>query len=126
PTLHPRALDPTVYHQQLNRLRELSRGASRHGSCGHGIGETRHYWLRYGGDAIFAGDLQDVDALPAKLELLRQRALLEAQEFIDRVPADEQGRLEVFMLPVAPVARELLWLGAPLELQAAPPDFTTV
>ena len=36
----------TVYHQQLNRLRELSRGANRHGSCGHGIGETRHYWLQ--------------------------------------------------------------------------------
>jgi adenylosuccinate synthase len=44
--VHPHALVSTAYHQQLNRLRELSRGANRHGSCGQGIGETRHYWLK--------------------------------------------------------------------------------
>jgi adenylosuccinate synthase len=122
--IHPRALVSTVYHQQLNRLRELSRGANRHGSCGHGIGETRHYWLRYGRDAIFAADLKDADALVGKLELLRQRALIEAQEFIERVPADEQGRLEIFMEPVGPFVRELELLADPLELQATLPDFT--
>ena len=61
--VHPRALVATVYHQQLNRLREVSRGDSRHGSCGHGIGETRHYWLKYGQDAVVAADLKDREML---------------------------------------------------------------
>ncbi len=124
-SIHPRALVSTVYHQQLNRLRELSRGANRHGSCGHGIGETRHYWLRYGRDAIYAADLHDRDALDGRLELLRQRALIEAQEFIDRVPEDEQWRLELFMEPLTPIARELELLGEPLDLQPSPPACKT-
>jgi adenylosuccinate synthase len=123
--VHPRALVSTVYHQQLNRLRELSRGADRHGSCGHGIGETRHYWLRYGSDAIFAADLKGRAALSTKLELMRQRMLIEAQVFIDRVPIEEQGRLEFFMEPVGAHVADLALLGIPIELSAEPPDFST-
>lgn len=33
----------TPYHQAANRARETARGASRHGSCGMGIGETASY-----------------------------------------------------------------------------------
>jgi adenylosuccinate synthase len=32
----------TPYHQAINRLRELSRGDARHGSCGVGFGATVH------------------------------------------------------------------------------------
>ncbi len=124
-TVHPRALVSTMYHQQLNRLRELSRGADRHGSCGHGIGETRNYWLRHGLDAIFAADLHDREALSAKLELLRQRALIDAQQFIEHVPHDEQWRLERFLEAVAPLVDDLQRLGRPIDLQAAPPDCET-
>jgi adenylosuccinate synthase len=123
--IHPRALVSTVYHQQLNRLRELSRGANRHGSCGHGIGETRNYWLKYGQDAIFAADLKDGETLAGKLELLRQRVLLEAQEFLDQVPNDERWRLNVLMEPVMKIALELRGMAEPLNTQSAVPHFST-
>ena len=116
--VHPRTLVSTIYHQQLNRLRELARGASRHGSCGHGIGETRNYWLQHGQDAVFATDLADRETLAGKLELLRQRVLLEAQDLVDCVPADEHWRLNVFMEPVNHALCELRRMAEPLTLQS--------
>ena len=123
--VHPRTLVSTVYHQQLNRLRELSRGADRHGSCGHGIGETRNYWLQHGQEAVFAADLHDRETLAGKLELLRQRVLLESQQLVERVPVDEQWRLDVFMEPARQNAAELRRLAGPLAIQAALPACTT-
>jgi adenylosuccinate synthase len=79
-SVHPDCLVSTAYHVWMNRLRETARGDGRHGSCGLGIGEARHYWLRYGQDAVFARDLHDRPALVAKLSLLRDRFLLEMQE----------------------------------------------
>lgn len=124
-SVHPSALVTALYHQELNRLREVSRGTNRHGSCGYGIGETRHYWLKHGPDAIFAADLHDFESLVAKLELLRQRALLDVQEFIDAVPVDESFRATAFREPAAKVARELVELGRPVELSATVPSFHT-
>ena len=49
-TVDPRCLVTTVWHRTLNRLREMSRGEDRHGSCGLGIGEARAYWLEHGAD----------------------------------------------------------------------------
>lgn len=123
--VHPRALVSTVYHQQLNRLRELSRGVSRHGSCGHGIGETRNYWLKHGQDAVVAADLNDREALAGKIELLRQRVLLEAQELVDRVPVDEHWRLDVLMEPAQQIAGELRQMAEPLGIRATLPACTT-
>jgi adenylosuccinate synthase len=123
--IHPQALVTTVYHQELNRLRELARGAKRHGSCGHGIGETRRYWLKYGSDAIFAADLHDDESLEPKLELLRQRALLELQEFIAAVPPEESFRTSIFRESTAQVACALRNLGRPLELSATIPAANT-
>lgn len=73
----PRCLVSTSYHRTLNRVREIARGGARHGSCGHGIGEVRRYWLKHGQDAITADDLRPPDTLRPKLELLRQRTLAE-------------------------------------------------
>lgn len=123
--VHPRALVTTTFHQQLNRLRERSRGASRHGSCGHGIGETRSYWLKYGSDAIFAADLQDRQALRGKLELVRQRALIEAQQFVGQVPDEDAWRFELLLQPTQPVARDLEQLGRPLAFEDTVPACTT-
>ncbi|MCE9564774.1 MAG: adenylosuccinate synthetase [Planctomycetes bacterium] len=78
-TIHPRCLVTTPWLKLLNRVRELARGGSRHGSCGQGIGEARSYWLRHGEDAIFAADLHSTNTLRHKLELQRQRILLEIQ-----------------------------------------------
>ena len=66
----------TPYHQAANQVREIARGAARHGSCGMGIGETAHYALRYPEDAPRAGDcLGSGPALERKLTLLRDRLL---------------------------------------------------
>src|SRR6516164_8176372 len=92
-TIHPRCLVVTPWLQTLNRLRELSRGDAKHGSCGQGIGEARSYWLKHGEDAVFAADLRHLDQLRHKLELQRQRALLELQDFLDRI---EGGALHEF------------------------------
>src|SRR5207244_9602933 len=87
-TIHPGCLVATPWLRAVNRLRELSRGDARHGSCGQGIGEARSYWLRYGADAVFASDLRQPHVLRHKLELQRQRILLELQDFIDRISDD--------------------------------------
>jgi adenylosuccinate synthase len=72
-----RALITTPYHMALNRLRELSRGADRHGSCGMGIGETMRY--AYAGHALCAYDLQKGDSiLLNKLNRIRMDLFAEA------------------------------------------------
>ncbi|HYT91055.1 MAG TPA: adenylosuccinate synthetase [Gemmataceae bacterium] len=116
-TVHPQCLVSTFWHQTVNQLRELARGAGRHGSCGHGIGETRSYWLRYGDDAIFARDLQDAAVLNEKLELLRQRLFLDLQEFIERVPTAELREYDLLTLAPAATSESLLEVGSSLRLQ---------
>lgn len=74
----PRCLVTTIFHQCLNAIRER---ANKHGSCGHGIGETRHYWLKHGNDAIFLKDLMfPAKGLQEKLELLKFRCLNELEK----------------------------------------------
>ena len=98
-TVHPDCLVATHYHVLMNRLREQARGDARHGSCGMGIGETRHYWLQHGQDAVFARDLLDHQVLRAKLTLLRERFLLEMQE-LGHIDADLAATLHK-ALPLA-------------------------
>jgi adenylosuccinate synthase len=125
-TAHPRCLVATPWHQALNRLRELSRGDARHGSCGQGIGEARSYWLRYGEDAVFAADLRDLDRLRHKLELQRQRTLLELQDFIDRIPAEALHEFDLWNLNAEAVAWDLHEaLPDGLVMDAALPAFRT-
>jgi adenylosuccinate synthase len=106
-TIHPRCLVTTPWLKLLNRLRELSRGAAKHGSCGQGIGETRAYWLKYGADAVFASDLRDLSILRDKLELQRQRALLELQDFIDRIGEDALQGFDLWERNAETVAHDL-------------------
>lgn len=106
-TVHPRCLVTTYWHRTLNRLRELSRGADRHGSCGQGIGETRRYWLTHGSDAVVAADLRDPDVLRHKLELLRQRALLDLQAFAAQVPREDLREAGLGRVGTEAVARDL-------------------
>jgi adenylosuccinate synthase len=112
-TVHPHCLVTTVWHRTLNRLRELSRGRGRHGSCGQGVGEARRYWLRHGADAIFAADLGARNTLRAKLELLRQRTLLELQRFVHRVADDALREFGLWDVDAGTVARDLsvAWRG---------------
>lgn len=106
-TVHPRCLVTTPWLRMLNRLRELSRGDAKHGSCGMGIGEARSYWLKYGEDAVFAADLRDLERLRHKLELQRQRALLELQDFVDKIDADALREFDLWELTGEAVAGDL-------------------
>lgn len=123
--VHPRALVTTEYTQGMNRLRELSRGRGRHGSCGHGIGETRSYWLKHGRDAIVSGDLSQLDVLWDKLELQRQRLLLELQEVPCTEDSSRRIAAEFFHRSARDVSAEMHELGERLQLSAGVPDFDT-
>jgi adenylosuccinate synthase len=111
-TVHPRCLVSTSLHQAVNQLRELARGDQRHGSCGHGIGETRNYWLRYGEDAVFAQDLREHSVLRAKLELLRQRVFLDLQEVVDRVSGDVLKEFDLLGITTDDLIEPLLEAGS--------------
>jgi adenylosuccinate synthase len=73
------ALVTTPYHVAANRLREAARGASRHGSCGMGIGETVDFALRHPADAVRVRDLYH-DQLPSKLGRVRERLLADLMD----------------------------------------------
>jgi adenylosuccinate synthase len=124
-TVHPRCLVTTRWHKALNRLRELSRGGERHGSCGQGIGEARSYWLAHGPDAVFAADLHDLDVLREKLDLQRQRVLLELQGFIHRIDAGALEEMDLWDLTAEAVAGDLHEAGERLALSAEMPACET-
>jgi adenylosuccinate synthase len=67
------ALVITPFHQAAGRLRELARGAGRHGSCGVGVGEAVGDALERPDDAVVAGDLRDPARLRPRLRRLRDR-----------------------------------------------------
>lgn len=111
-----RCLVSTIFHQIVNQAKEVTRNSSpdsdkRHGSCGHGIGETRRYWLQYGADAIIAKDLKDYPTLSAKMELLRQR--LQAQT----------TRIDLRLESVHRETRRLFDIGKRLQISGYIPDF---
>ncbi|RYX84390.1 adenylosuccinate synthetase [bacterium] len=74
-----RALVTTPYQVVANRLREIARGADKHGSCGMGIGETAADALDYEREVLRFGDLGNEVILRRKLEWHRdhKRRLLD-------------------------------------------------
>jgi adenylosuccinate synthase len=120
---HPDGLLSTPYHVVMNRLREQARGSGRHGSCGLGIGETRHYWLRYGGDALVAGDLEDRSLLIRKLTLLQDRLTGELPGL-----ASKDAGLAASLTGMSPVSEAdgLLEAGRELRLSRTPPEARTI
>lgn len=85
----------TPFHQAANRLRELARGAARHGSCGIGVGETVKDALEWPGETIHAGDLRDASALRRKLARVRERKRGELRALLGAAPADARIRREL-------------------------------
>lgn len=118
--VHPSCLISTTYHRALNRLREVARGDNRHGSCGHGIGETRSYYLRYGMDAVFVDDLGN-PWLAEKLQLMQARLIHEAQALIDSVPREWQERTHVELFSHSPLSEAQL-LECSAEFYSPPED----
>lgn len=71
--LSEQALVITPFHQATNRIREIVRGADRHGSCGVGVGEAVDDELHHPQDAILAGDLANPATLRQKLRSIREQ-----------------------------------------------------
>ncbi len=63
----------TLYHVASNRLKEWSRGAHRHGSCGKGIGELAFDQINHPDEVIRAGDLVNPDRVSKILTKIRLR-----------------------------------------------------
>jgi adenylosuccinate synthase len=106
-TVHPNCLVTTPWLQLLNRLRELARGTMKHGSCGQGIGEARNYWLKFGSDAVIASDLRELHVLRAKLELQRQRSLLDIQDIVGQLSNVALRDFDLWNFNAEAVAEEL-------------------
>ncbi len=70
----------TPWQQSANRLRELARGAHRHGSCGQGIGETQADRLRDPNLAIYVHDLHSPVTLRRKLQYIRGMKQVQLKE----------------------------------------------
>ncbi|MDE1151638.1 MAG: adenylosuccinate synthetase [Micavibrio sp.] len=80
--LHDKAVTPAVrvaagapvttpYDMMINQIAEEARGATRHGSCGMGFGETIER-CEPGNPALFYADLADAAALKQKLGVIRK------------------------------------------------------
>jgi adenylosuccinate synthase len=70
-TVDPHALLCTPWHRAANRVREVRRGAQRHGSCGMGVGEAVAYSLVPGAEPPVVGDASSPGRLRARLRALR-------------------------------------------------------
>jgi len=67
------ALVITPFHQAANRIREIVRGANRHGSCGVGVGEAIEDALLHVENCVLAGDLNNPALLRRKLRAIREQ-----------------------------------------------------
>jgi adenylosuccinate synthase len=113
------ALLATPYHQAANRVREIARGASRHGSCGMGIGETASYALAYPDDAPRVGDCATPHLLARKLIALRDRLTGELGPLVAPPVADACDAYRTFASRVSIVDGSFL----PSLLRAGPVVF---
>lgn len=79
----------TPFHKLINQMQEISRGDSRHGSCGKGVGQTvldSHYLKD---KALFIKDLQDSATTFQKLKFLWQLKLDLAEQIFLQQPKEE-------------------------------------
>jgi len=71
-TVDEDALVVTPFQKAANRLREISRGDGKHGSCGMGIGETMADMLAFPEWAVRARDLRNPETLEKKMRFFQE------------------------------------------------------
>lgn len=129
------ALIITPFQQAAGRLRELGRGARRHGSCGVGVGEAVRDALADAREALRAGHLRDARSLrPALLRLqARKREELRAElstlagwepAEAERAILEDTGVVDRWLDAVEPLVERAAivdeaWLGAELAAPGA-------
>jgi adenylosuccinate synthase len=97
-TIDAGALVITPFARAINRLRELSRGDGRHGSCGVGVGETVADSLAHPALALSAGDLADRDRLYIKLHALHELSLAKLAPLRLHLPDSDRAAVELELL----------------------------
>ncbi len=102
-TIHARALVTTPFHVAANRLKEIGRGAARHGSCGGGISETAADALTLGESVVRVGDLRDRDALSRKLAFVQRHKRGQLDALIRTCAGEPQAQAEIAVLESADV-----------------------
>lgn len=100
-TVDRRAQIVTPYHRSLNRLRELSRGKARHGSCGQGIGEAVSDRLDRGDEVPLMDDFSRPALLIDKLARTREVCARAAYEL--ELPDETAVGRELAGLEVSPL-----------------------
>ena len=80
-----RCLLVTPYHRAVNRLREISRGAEKHGSCGAGVGECMQDASVAPEWALHIGDWRDTAQFAGKFMACRER-MLKAANALPNLP----------------------------------------
>ncbi len=107
----------TPFQQSANRLREVLRGADRHGSCGLGIGETMADELEFPEDCVRASDLVHPDRLRSKLLRWQQRKWQLFREYQGELRADPTGAEELAVLESADVTERWVHQAGQLAQQ---------
>jgi len=106
----------TPFHQAANRLRELARGADRHGSCGVGVGETVEDARAHPEERLLAGDLLHPDELRRKLRRIRERKRQELAPLAAQAGPASRSALEWGLFERDGVAEE--WIASIARLGA--------
>lgn len=94
-TLSARSVVVTPFHKLLGRLRELSRGAERHGSCGLGVGQAFLDSQNPSLPSLRVEDLLDRERLLQRLRFVQLVKVDQAEQVIDHWPmgsADAEPR----------------------------------
>ncbi len=94
-SIHRDALLISPYQQALNRLRELSRGAARHGSVGVGVGETVADARAGQRDVLYARHLNEPQQLRLRLRHLRERKRFEAAALSPPIQNQDAWKFEL-------------------------------
>ena len=114
------ALVTTPFQQSANRVKEMLRGAARHGSCGMGVGETMSDWLTHGANTLFAGDLPDRERTAQKLRFLRDAKWAELEpQLANTLMTDElAATLKIFHDPhfIETTANVFAWFAGQVTL----------
>jgi adenylosuccinate synthase len=120
--IDPQVLLITPFQQACNRLRELLRGAERHGSCGLGIGEAMQDAIEWPDLAIRAVDLADAGLLKRKLLALQQLKYEQFRPQLNHLRTlGEAARAEVAVLESASLGAAWARMCEPLLSQVFRP-----
>ena len=106
-TIEEAAPITTRFHMAANRIKEMARGAGRHGSCGMGIGETVVDFIDLINGMLFAIDLDKPKILRDKLHVLQEKNREKVAEFVGRIEPSPERDLEwAWLTDPSYVARE--------------------